>query len=98
LVRLRELNNDLDIVLTVSPVASYATFSGVNAVTQSFAAKCLLRLVVERMTGALLRVWYFPSFEMALAYNPHTFAADNRHVKNSTIDRIFELLHPTVIQ
>jgi GSCFA family len=98
LARLRERNEDLDVLLTVSPVASYATFCGTDAVTQSFAGKCLLRAVAERITRVVPRVWYFPAFEMALAYNPYTLAADNRHVKNSTIDRIFNLLQRTVIR
>jgi hypothetical protein len=98
LQRLRRLNEQLDIVLTVSPVASYATFCGAEAVTQSFAGKCLLRAVAERIVRSLPRVWYFPAFEMALAYNPHTLNADNRHVKNATVDRIFQLLHRTVIR
>jgi hypothetical protein len=98
LERLRELNEDIDILLTVSPVASYATFCGRDVVTESFAGKCLLRAVAERMTRTVPRVWYFPAFEMALAYNPHTLAADNRHVKNSTIDRIFNLLQRTVVR
>ena len=98
LTRLRQLNKDLDIVLTVSPVASYATFCGDDAVTQSFAGKCVLRAVAERMTSSVPRAWYFPAFEMALAYNPHTLNADNRHVKNATVDRIFTLLHQTVVR
>ena len=94
--RLRRMNPALDILLTVSPVASYATFCGTDAVTQSFAGKCVLRAVAERVTGTVPRVWYFPAFEMTLAYNPHTLNADNRHVKNATIDRIFTLLRETV--
>jgi hypothetical protein len=96
--RLRRLNGDLDIVLTVSPVASYATFCGAEAITQSFAGKCVLRAVAERITQSVPRVWYFPSFEMALAWNPHTLKADNRHVKNATVDRIFNLLHQTMVR
>jgi GSCFA family len=98
LERLRRLNPHLDIVLTVSPVASFATFCGQDAVTQSFAGKCLLRAVAERITRTVPRVWYFPSFEMALAYNPHTLNADNRHVKSATVQRIFKLLRQTVIR
>jgi hypothetical protein len=98
LKRLRELNQDLDVLLTVSPVASYATFCGREAVTQSFAGKCVLRSVAERIVHVVPRVWYFPSFEMTLAYNPHTLRADNRHVKNSTVDRILNLLHQTVVR
>jgi len=96
--RLRDLNNDLDVLLTVSPVASYATFCGTEAVTQSFAGKCLLRSVAEQVVHSVPRVWYFPSFEMTLAYNPYTLRADNRHVKKSTVDRIFNLLHQTVVR
>jgi GSCFA family protein len=94
--RLRGMNADLDILLTVSPVASFATFCGTEAVTQSFAGKCVLRAVAERITRTVPRIWYFPAFEMTLAYNPHTLKADNRHVKNATIDRIFTLLRETV--
>ena len=97
LSRLRELNHDLDILLTVSPVAGLATFCEAEVVTQSFAGKCVLRAVAERMTLTAPRVWYFPAFEMALAYNPRTFNADNRHVKNATVDRIFRLLDQTVL-
>jgi len=96
--RLRGLNGDLDVVLTVSPVASYATFCGTEAVTQSFGGKCVLRAVAERITQTVPRVWYFPSFEMTLAWNPHTLNADNRHVKNATVDRIFDLLHKTMVR
>jgi GSCFA family len=96
--RLRQGNDPLDVMLTVSPVASFATFCGGDAVTQSMAGKCVLRAVAERMTQTLPRVWYFPSFEMALAYNPHTLQADNRHVKYATVDRIFALLHRTVVR
>lgn len=98
LLRLRGLNKELDVLLTVSPVASYATFCGNEAVTQSFAGKCVLRAVADRISHAVPRVWYFPSFEMALGYNPYTLRADNRHVKNSTVDRIFSLLHETVLR
>jgi hypothetical protein len=98
LKRLRSVNPDLEVLLTVSPVASYATFSGNDAVTYSFAGKCVLRAVAERITRVVPRVWYFPAFEMALAYNPYTLAADNRHVKHSTVDRIFKLLHRTIVR
>jgi len=67
-------------------------------ITTSFAAKCTLRLVAERMTQALPRVWYFPSLEMTLAYNPHALQSDNRHVQNATVDRIFALFDATVVR
>jgi len=93
---LRELNESLDILLTVSPVGSYATFCGTNVVTQSFAGKCLLRTVAERVRRDEPRVWYFPSFEMVLAYNPTTLMSDNRHVTNASIDRVLKLLRDLI--
>ena len=96
--RLRRFNAGLDILLTVSPVASYATFCGADVVTQSFAGKCILRAVAERVVRRVPRVWYFPAFEITLAYNPHAFNADNRHVKNATVDRIFGLLERAVVR
>lgn len=96
--RLRELNPELDVLLTVSPIPSYATFAAGEAVTQSFAGKCILRAAADRITRSVPHVWYFPSFEMALAFNPHTQNADNRHVKNATVDRIFALLDRTVVR
>jgi hypothetical protein len=96
--RLTMLNPDLKVLVTVSPVASYATFCGVEAITQSFAAKAILRAVADRITHRRPRVWYFPAFEMALAYNPHTLRADNRHVTPATVNRIFALLIRTLVR
>jgi hypothetical protein len=98
LLRLGRFHPELDVLLTVSPVGSYATFCGAEAITQSFAGKCILRAAAERIVREVPRVWYFPSFELALARNPHALAADNRHVKQTTIDRIFRLLHDTVVR
>jgi len=98
LARLRELNPRLDVLLTVSPVASMATFTDNEIITHSFAAKCLLRTVAEEITRTVPRVWYFPSFEMALAYNTATQMSDNRHVKNQRIDQIFEMLDDTLVR
>ena len=95
---LRRLNPRLDVLLTVSPVGSVATFSDNEIITHSFAGKCLLRTVEERITRTVPRVWYFPSFEMALAWNPATQMSNNRHVKNARIDQIFRMLHDTVVR
>ena len=97
LTRLRELNPQLDVLLTVSPVPRFKTFAGAEVITTSFAAKCTLRLVAERMTQALPRVWYFPSLEMTLAY-PYTLQADNRHVQNATVNRIMRVFDAAVVR
>jgi hypothetical protein len=94
----RKVNAELDFLITVSPVAAHATFCDEDVVTRSFAAKCLLRAVADRVVRETLRCWYFPSFELALAYNPHSFNADNRHVKRATVARIFGLLRDCVVR
>ncbi|MEQ1772388.1 MAG: GSCFA domain-containing protein [Burkholderiales bacterium] len=86
----------LQVLITVSPVASYATFCDTDVVSQSLANKCLLRIVVrdvlKRYPG---KVFYFPSFEMVLGLNQDSFRADNRHVKHARVDKIFETLKQT---
>ncbi len=86
-------NPRLKIILTVSPVAAYATFLNDNVVTQSFAGKCLLRSVVHDVIRKFSKnVFYFPSFELVFCENPMKFRADNRHVKFKTVDDIFSIL------
>lgn len=86
-------NPGVRILFTVSPVASYASFSDIDVISQSFANKCLLRAAVNDVVASQPgKIFYFPSFEMVLCYNPVNFRADNRHVKYATVDRIFSLL------
>ena len=94
----RTVNPALKFLLTVSPVAAHATFLDPDVVTRSFAGKCLLRAVAERAVRETPDCWYFPSFEIVLAYNPHAFNADNRHVKRATVDRIFGMLRELVVR
>lgn len=90
--RLVSVNPEMKFILTVSPVAAGATFGDADVITQSFANKCLLRTVVQKIqTLHKDRVFYFPSFEIALAYNPYSFRSDNRHVKFKSVDRIFRV-------
>lgn len=90
---LASANPGIRILFTVSPVASYASFSDMDVVSASFANKCLLRAVVQEVVRSRPgKLFYFPSFEIALCDNPGNFRADNRHVKYATIDRIFSVL------
>lgn len=90
------INPKIKILFTVSPVAAHATFSDKDIISQSFANKCLLRAVVDEMVKRKpTKLFYFPSFEMVLCNNPTNFCADNRHVKYTTVDRIFSVLKKT---
>jgi len=93
LLKLFSANKNLKIIITVSPVAAYATFIADNVVTQSFAGKCLLRSVVhDTIRKFPKQVFYFPSFEMVFCDNPYKFRSDNQHVKFKTVDEIFSVL------
>jgi hypothetical protein len=89
---LTKFNPELKILLTVSPVPAYATFLNESIIPQSFAGKCILRSVVNEIIQEYSqRVFYFPSFEMALCDNISAFKSDNRHVKRGRVDRIFKV-------
>jgi len=86
-------NPALQILVTVSPVASYATFRDSDVVSQSMANKCLLRVIIRDIVKKYPgKVFYFPSFELVLGLNRDAFRADNRHVKHARVDLIFETL------
>ena len=86
-------NPKVKIILSVSPVGAYATFKDSEVISNSFASKCLLRCIAEKITKKFPeQVFYYPSFEMVLAYNPNSFVFDNRHVKRKIVKRIFKAL------
>jgi len=95
LEKLFHLNPGLKVILSVSPVPAYATFHEKPVVPGSFANKCLLRVMAEDIKNNekfKQKVYYFPSFEMVLAYNPFSYRADNRHVMPRSLKHIFKAL------
>ncbi len=91
---LKSVNPDIKIIFTISPVASYASFTDDDVISKSFANKCLLRTVVNELVENNKEfLFYFPSFEIVLCDNPKNYRADNRHVKHSAVDRIFHALN-----
>lgn len=90
---IQKINNKIQFLFTVSPVSSYATFISNDVITESFAGKCILRSTIQEILQKKRpNVFYFPSFEVALAKNPTTFQYDNRHVKYKKIREIFSYL------
>lgn len=88
-----KLNKSIQFLFTVSPVPSGATFLSDDVVAQSFAGKCILRSSIhELMKENNKSVFYFPSFEIALAKNKETFKFDNRHIKFSKVTEILSFL------
>ena len=97
--QLKSKNPSVKIIITISPVPAYATFSGSNVIANSFADKCLLRTVAEQVVDEHKDFcFYFPSFEVALCDNSAVFRADNRHIKRKRIRTIFNLLDDTFLK
>lgn len=91
--KIEKINKSIQFLFTVSPVPSYATFLSDNVISQSFAGKCVLRTTIhELMKKKKSNIFYFPSFEIALAKNKGTFKSDNRHVRFSKVDEILSYL------
>jgi hypothetical protein len=84
-----EYNADSKVILTLSPVPSWATFTDVNVVSRSFENKAILLLaikeVVEQHPG---KAYYYPSFEMAMLSHNANLQIDNRHVKAVLVEKI----------
>ncbi|MGD2087513.1 MAG: GSCFA domain-containing protein [Candidatus Aminicenantes bacterium] len=97
LSKLFRLNPELRVILTVSPVPAFATFHKKPVITDSFANKCLLRVIAEDITEEFKgKVFYFPSFEIVLAYNPFSYRADNRHVMPRSLKKIFNVIEKSL--
>ncbi len=88
--RLRSLNPNVQILLTVSPVSLGGTLEYASAVVADCVSKSVLRLTVEDMRAEDHDILYWPSFEIVrwlgshlTDANPRAFGAndgDSRHV------------------
>jgi hypothetical protein len=69
LARLKEVNPQARVVLTVSPVPLIATFEDQHVVCSTTYSKSVLRVVAEQATRKHGWVEYFPSYEIITASN-----------------------------
>lgn len=64
LKNLKEVNNNIKVLLTVSPVPLIATYENRNVLTSTTYSKSVLRVVAEMMILEFDWVDYFPSYEI----------------------------------
>ncbi len=87
--RLREMNPQVRIVVTVSPVPMFATFSGRDAAVANTYSKAVLRVVAEEFAASHPLVDYFPSYDMVmLAPRKEAFGADCLHVTDAAVGQV----------
>ena len=90
--KIKQFNNSIKFIITLSPVPASATLIDDNVVVKSFETKCLLRMCInEILQYNDLDISYFPTFEYLLCYNPEIYMPDNRHIKKKYIRKIFNL-------
>jgi len=84
-----ENNPDSKVILTLSPIPSYATFTDVNVVSRSIENKAILLLAVKEVINQHPgKTYYFPSFEMAMLSHNANLQLDNRHVRFGLVEKI----------
>ena len=85
-------HEDVQIVVTVSPVPLMATFSGEDVVIANTYSKSMLRTVAQEWAAAHKNVHYFPSYEIVQnSDRVVTWEEDLRHVKAEVASHIMRL-------
>lgn len=85
-------HQDVQIVVTVSPVPLQATFSGEDVVIANTHSKSLLRAVAQEWATSHENVHYFPSYEVVQNSDRSlTWEEDMRHVKGEVVRHIMSL-------
>jgi hypothetical protein len=84
-------NPDCKVILTLSPVPSYATFYDTNVVLRSIANKALLLNAAHDLAEEYSeKVCYFPAFEIVNYISPLPYRTDKRHIKYRTVMTIMD--------
>jgi hypothetical protein len=91
---LREINPELKIIVTVSPVPLVATATNNHVVTATTYSKSVLRVAAEEICQMLPFVKYFPSYEIVTGPQaPFSYFEENRRdVSREAIDAVMEVL------
>ena len=90
---LREVNPNLKLLLTVSPVPLTATASGEHVLTATTYSKSLLRAVAGEMARRHKKVDYFPSYELVTtwAQDMPAFEDNLRSVRPEMVARVMSV-------
>ncbi len=94
---IRKHRPDAAIVLTLSPIALTATFRAESCLIANAASKAILRASLDEFHRSVRdtdpRVFYFPSYEIALTCFKHHLMEDRKHVHKHVLDfnmKVFE--------
>lgn len=91
--KLRSVNSDCRILLTVSPVSLIATYEPRHVLVSTILSKSVLRVAAEQACKSHERAHYFPSYEIIVGnYNKGAyFEEDMRSVRKEGVDHVMKL-------
>jgi hypothetical protein len=87
-----QVDPDMKIIISVSPVPLWATFRGTDVVVANTGSKAVLRAVADEMYRTYDFVDYFPSYEM-VQNSPRSLAwrSDQHHVTDEMVAHIMNV-------
>ncbi len=91
---IKEFRPKAHIVFTLSPIKLLATFREVSCITADCVSKAILRASLDeaiRNHQEDKRLYYWPSYEIALSGFPQPYIEDRRHLKGEVISDIMNL-------
>ena len=91
--RLRKVNPDVKIILTVSPVALMATYEDAHVLVSTTYSKAVLRVVAGSVSKARGNVAYFPSYEIITGPQAGRamYEDDLREVRQGSVDHVMSV-------
>jgi hypothetical protein len=95
ITRLRLVNPNVRIVLTVSPVALIATYEDQHVVAANTYSKAALRVVAEETRRAFSNVAYFPSYEIIVSQQAgrRWYTEDLREVTEDGVNHVMSVFN-----
>ena len=93
IAKLREINPDVRIVLTVSPVPLVATATGEHVLTATTYSKSVLRVAAGQVARDISNVVYFPSYEIVTGPQApyEAFEKDRRSVSETIVRQVMSV-------
>jgi hypothetical protein len=93
ITRIRFLNPDVSVMLTVSPVPLIATATAHHVLTATTYSKSVLRVAAEQLAAEFPGVFYFPSYEIITGSfsRGRYYGVDGRDVNEAGVDHVMRL-------
>ncbi len=96
LEEVRQVNPNMRLILTVSPVPLAATAERHHVLQANTYSKALLRVAAEQVSR-LPNVYYFPAYEIVTAAGDRYFAEDRRTILEDGVRRVMSLFFKHVL-